>query len=360
MSGRQIQTEFLIIGAGVLGLSLAYHLAQRNRRVVVLERESSYAQHASGKNAGMFRQLYRHPQLTQWATESISIWPVDLKNSAFLKTGSCISGRTSPGHHLHLFRDQEIEGVSCVSTETDGLLDPGTYCRALYQLTDKKTSQFFFNCSAVSLDACSDGGWHLDSKLLKTNVGIEFKADCIINASGAWVNDCLRSERSAHLRLCAQAYARHLFLVHGWPENFMPTSECGYYWDEIGNWYMRLWDKHSRLFSICDQTPGNPDDFTPAAGLSEKLSETISHYLPQQAESLSLGTSWHCFRTYTQDKLPILGQDPDCVDLFWLAAFGGFGMSTSFAATRDAARVLTGEASADIFKDFSPRRARTT
>ncbi|MCB0346448.1 MAG: FAD-binding oxidoreductase, partial [Bdellovibrionales bacterium] len=64
------QPEVVIIGAGILGISLAYHLARRGRTVVVLERESTYGAHASGKTAGMFRQLYRNPQLTEWAKRS--------------------------------------------------------------------------------------------------------------------------------------------------------------------------------------------------------------------------------------------------------------------------------------------------
>ena len=69
--------------------------------------------------------------------------------------------------------------------------------------------------------------------------------------------------------------------------------------------------------------------------------------------------SWHCFRTYTDDQLPIWGFDPEAKGLFWLAAFGGFGMSTSFGATLDAAKAISGENIA-ISGDFSPSRVRKT
>lgn len=46
--------DFLVIGAGVIGVSIARELCRRHRaKVVVIEKETSAGQHASGRNSGV-------------------------------------------------------------------------------------------------------------------------------------------------------------------------------------------------------------------------------------------------------------------------------------------------------------------
>ena len=49
------KTDYLIIGAGILGLTFAYKLKQTHpdAKIVLLEKESSVGQHASGRNSGV-------------------------------------------------------------------------------------------------------------------------------------------------------------------------------------------------------------------------------------------------------------------------------------------------------------------
>ena len=52
-----IETDILVIGGGVAGLSTAYHLSLNGKKnVVVVEQEKILGGHASGRNAGMIRQ----------------------------------------------------------------------------------------------------------------------------------------------------------------------------------------------------------------------------------------------------------------------------------------------------------------
>ncbi len=47
--------DYLIIGAGIIGMSIAYELRKRdsNLKIVVIEKESTEAQHSSGRNSGV-------------------------------------------------------------------------------------------------------------------------------------------------------------------------------------------------------------------------------------------------------------------------------------------------------------------
>jgi len=67
------KTEIVIIGGGVIGCSIAYHLAKRGARVTLLERDRLAAQ-ASGASAGGVRQLGRDPREMPLAIASIARW----------------------------------------------------------------------------------------------------------------------------------------------------------------------------------------------------------------------------------------------------------------------------------------------
>jgi sarcosine oxidase subunit beta len=70
-------TEILVIGAGVIGNSIAYHLARQGRRVLVVDRGDIAAEpSASWASAGGIRRQGRHAAEVQLATESIARWPV--------------------------------------------------------------------------------------------------------------------------------------------------------------------------------------------------------------------------------------------------------------------------------------------
>ncbi|MDE1196005.1 MAG: FAD-binding oxidoreductase [Pseudomonas sp.] len=67
------QSDVLVIGAGIHGLSTAFHLAQRGVAVTVLEADYC-ARHASGVNAGGVRTLGRHDAEIPLALSSRELW----------------------------------------------------------------------------------------------------------------------------------------------------------------------------------------------------------------------------------------------------------------------------------------------
>ena len=340
--------DVIIIGAGVLGLSAAYHLSMRKKSVLVLEKEILFGQHASGKNAGMFRQLYRHPQLTEWATQSRKTWPESLKEAGFKQTGSIIVGRKRPSHNLDLFAEETEDGVSAVYTKTDGLIDPGDYINQLFKLIDKRYCNILFQSEVQQIDK-KDDQWNVLVSESET-----FHSSIIINAAGAWAGK-LATKSNNKISVKANAYARHLWLTHNWEADYMPNPKAGYYWDESHGWYMRVWDRTSRLLSICDKQVADPDCFSPNPEILENFAKLLTAALPTPSKQVTIGKGWHCFRFYTDDQLPIWGFDQRVSGLFWLAAFGGFGMSTSFAAAQAAVDAIY-ENTSKVIPDFCPSR----
>lgn len=354
--------DVIIVGGGVLGTSLAYHLSCReNISILLIEKEAGVARHASGKNAGMIRHLYRHAQLTDWAERSVKNFPAQLKDKHFKKTGSVILGRTAPGHHQHLFEDKYTtlgsETHPSVYTAEDGLLDSGSYMEDLRSLCIKQGVNFLFNTRVRSIKKLKTENREKNPNRWQLSTDKEnYSCTWVVNATGAWINSIIQEEHP-ELQLESQGYARYLFLSEGWNNLDDTCLSSGFYWDEIHEWYMRDWEKGKKLVSACDIIPANPDCFTPEKNREEVISSRILKTIPEQGQEIRIGSSWHCFRTYTKDQLPVWGEDPQYNGLFWLAAFGGFGMSTSYAATQDAASYILDE-EVFFYSDFCPSRVQ--
>src|SRR6266567_2396950 len=72
---HQPNFEVIIIGGGVIGSSIAYHLARQGRHVLVIERsEVASEPAASWASAGGVRRQGRHPAEARLAIEAIERW----------------------------------------------------------------------------------------------------------------------------------------------------------------------------------------------------------------------------------------------------------------------------------------------
>src|SRR5258708_11436156 len=72
---NSISTEVMIIGAGVIGGWIAYHVARKGRQLLVVERtEIAASPAASWASAGGVRRQGRHPAEAMLAIEAIERW----------------------------------------------------------------------------------------------------------------------------------------------------------------------------------------------------------------------------------------------------------------------------------------------
>ena len=66
-------SDVLIVGGGVNGVAIAFHLARRGVRVTVVERDS-IAAGPTGRSCGLVRQHYSHPTTARMALESLRVF----------------------------------------------------------------------------------------------------------------------------------------------------------------------------------------------------------------------------------------------------------------------------------------------
>ena len=119
------QAEFVIIGAGVHGLSTAWRLAERltgtgeqvDGRIIVIDK-SGIASGASGIACGVIRNNYFQPAMRELMAHSVGVWESDPEMFSYHPVGymqiSCEAMREDAGQ---IFAQQEAIGYESVFVE---------------------------------------------------------------------------------------------------------------------------------------------------------------------------------------------------------------------------------------------------
>jgi D-arginine dehydrogenase len=95
------------------------------------------------------------------------------------------------------------------------------------------------------------------------------------------------------------------------------------------------------LLSPADETPQTPGDAHP-----EELDIAVAVDRVQAALDIDVRRvkhSWAGLRTFSADRVPVVGFDPRTEGLFWCAGQGGYGIQTAPALARTAAALARRE-----------------
>lgn len=354
--------DFIVIGAGVAGASIAFRLAEHGR-TIILEAESQPGYHTSGRSAALYSKRYKDPTIRGLAAASGAHLegPPDGFAEAPLLTprGLLIIGNADQEQAVKgQFTDEQIrDGVAEAASVDDAIrlvpcLDPDYVAHAMYVpaaadidvhglhrgfLAGARRSGAELVCDAgVTGLERRDGVWRVE-----TPAGA-FEAPVVVNAAGAWADAVaalagLPPLGVSPLRRTCVTFDPPQGLDPGhWPMAF-DAEETFYFKPEAG----RI------LASPCDETESPPVDAQP-----EEIDIAYAVDKVERATTLSVGRithSWAGLRVFMPDHLPAIGADPRADGFVWLAGLGGFGMMTSEAAGRlAAAAALEAAAPADI------------
>jgi sarcosine oxidase subunit beta len=214
--------EIVVVGSGVIGSSIAYHLARQGRRVLVIERgRPAVEPAASWASAGGVRRQGRHPAEAALASESIERWP-SLTEELGADLGYHGGGNLYVGEgddeaelvaqfvtrqHVNGFADvrlldaREAHEVAPALSETvtaasyspqDGQADPALTTRAFARAAERHGATAWHETATLGLlvDGARVTG-------VRTSRG-DVQADAIVLAAGAWTDELALS---AGLRL---------------------------------------------------------------------------------------------------------------------------------------------------------------
>ncbi len=347
--------DVAIIGAGVAGLSMAYHLSPQ-AAVVLLEAESQPAYHSSGRSAAMFIESYENPTvsaLTSAGGEFLRHPPEGFCDNDLLKPmgGLTVAG---PGEERRL--EKFIRTWSPVAPSLDWL-DAAACLDIVPELRDDWLTCGTYDVSWQSIDvhelltgfrrgltanagvlltgfevttmASAGGRWTISS------AAESLTADVVINAAGAWANEVGQRANASLLPLTPLRRTAAI----------VPPVDGAERWPLVHTINENLYFKPESpgiMVSPQDETPTEPCDAQP-----EELDIAIA--LDRLSRIATVPTdrllhSWAGLRTFAPDRRPVVGFDPDAAGFFWLAGLGGFGVQTAPGLGSLAAKAVLGEA----------------
>jgi len=375
MASNGSKAEVLIIGAGVMGASLAFHLAQRRiGRIVVLDKEHC-GKGASGRSSALVRMHYSFRPEVQLAVKSLEIFQnwkeIVGEEGEFRRTGFV---RLVPGSELEVLKQNVAMQKQCgARTEVIGYaelreLEPD------WNLEDEPAAAYepdggYGDGAIVAQDfiaAAREKGVEYRPRTSVTQVAVEggrvtgvatdkgeFEAPVVVLATGQWTNSILQN---VGINLPISTEFHQVAILRNPPD--MRAAGCACI-DSVFTLYFRSDSTDKTLLGDFYGTRNvDPDNFPqrPSDEWLEEIIEKASRRLPklQYAEVMRGVTGIY---DMTPDSRPLLGEIRGIHGLHVVAGFSGMGFKISPAIGLVMAELLAdGQATTVDISAFRPSR----
>jgi D-arginine dehydrogenase len=362
--------DFIVVGAGMAGASMAANLAVAGR-VAVLEAEQHAGYHSTGRSAAFFTENYGNATiraLTRASRRFLFEPPANFANVPLctprdgvyfaradqldelqaMRSDADVRAATRPltaaevNARIPLFRDGHVAGGLVEHGSAD--LDVDAIHQGFLRQARAGGAQLHFDSPVRALERRA-GHW------IATTPRGEFSAPVVVNAAGAWGDELAALAGVARAGL--QPMRRTALLIpvpHGLRADAWPVaidiSEQFYFKPDAGLLFL----------SPADESPCPACDVQP-----EELDVAIAVDRFEQAtgvEVRAITRSWAGLRVFAPDRTPVVGFDPVAEGFFWLAGQGGYGIQTAPALGRLAAALASGRAVPDdiLGQGVDPRR----
>ena len=337
--------DFAVIGAGMAGASIAAELAP-HARVLVLEAEDTPGYHSTGRSAAFWEECYGGPGVVPLTLAS----GVYLREHGFLSPrGALYVGRTQDKAKMDGFVETfSGTGVTIERLGREGLAARvpqicEEWCDAIwepacadidvaglhqhYLKTGKQAGAELVCRARIGSLERADGLWSLT-----TETGASYRAATIVNAAGAWADPLAQLAGAmplginplrrtvAQLRVEPRARDDHPLVL---------DINGGFYFKSDNG---RLWlSPHDEIPTVpCDAVPEELD-----IALAIDRFQKVTDWTIEAVER-----RWAGLRSFSPDRLPVYGPDPEVEGFFWFAGQGGFGIQTAPAAARLASQIV--------------------
>jgi len=342
------QFDIIVIGAGIAGASVAAHLAA-DLKVLILEMEDRPGYHTTGRSAATYEPNYGPAPMKALTRASRR----EFDAGGYLTPRETIfvmpEGQEADFDHLvagqkgmreiTVHEARQKHPLLRQSYVKRAILDPGTAdidVDLLHQnyLKAFKARGGMLKCGAPVTGLNGDSGWRV------TAGGINFTAQVIVNAAGAWGDHI--AELAGVKTIGLQPKRRSIAVVP--PADGIDVMSWPLVGDVGETWYAKP-QSGKLLVSPADATPVDPHD---AYADDMTLAEGIDRF--QQAvdmEVTRVDHTWGGLRSFAPDGCPVIGFDTQATGFFWLIGQGGYGIQTSPALSRLAAAMAQGKAVPD-------------
>lgn len=358
----------VIIGGGVAGCSVAYHLAKLGWKDVVLLERKQLSCGTTWHAAGLIAQLRATKNMTRLAKYSQELYG-DLEAETGVATGfrrcGSITVALSDERKEEIYRSAsmarafgvDVEEVSAVDVkeryphlnvddvvgavylDKDGQGDPSNIAQALAKGARQMGAQVI---EGVKVTTVHDNGknvtgvsWARDGSDERGTI----EADYVVNCGGIWAHELGRmSGVNVPLQACEHFYivTENIEGLKQLPVLRVP-DECAYYKEDAGKILLGAFEPVSKPWATgMNGQSGIPEDFC-----FDQLPEDFDHFEPilekaisrmPMLESAGIHTFFNGPESFTPDDAYHLGEAPELKNYFVCAGFNSVGIQSSGGA----------------------------
>lgn len=360
--------DTIVIGAGGMGSSTAYHLAKSGADVLVLEQfQRGHAFGSSHGETRIIRFFYDKPFYTELMKAAYAEWRA-LESAAdqtlLFITGSVGLGASGNMYGISTRSSLDAAGIESEWWDTQQLANrfPQFHVSKEMDILWQKDTGFLHaaKCVSTHLQLAEQHGaelreetpvtridWQADVPTVYTETG-RFHGRKVVAASGAWTGGLL-AELNLPLTVTRQqvCYYQPIDAAQFQPNRFpvfvevTADDEFFYGLPAFGKNGLKV-ARHGRGQSVSPDTCNR----TPDAEYLERMQNYVQQRLPGVGK---VGHAEICLYTETPDEDFIIDVHPRCPDLLIAAGFSGHGFKFCALVGRILSElVLTGETAFDI------------
>lgn len=352
--------DVVIIGSGIVGSSVAYHLANQGcRNVLVIERDPHQGKGSTGKSMGGVRAQFAtrvNIEMSRYSIDFFSRFEEIVGHPADYRPHGYLFCATTPAHLDYLKANRErqqklgVTNVEFVSRQdiqnfvpqmcvddliggtfcpTDGFVDPHSVMMGFMLNAREKGARLWLDTTVTAIER--DRANRVTS--VETTRG-PVSTNVVVNAAGAWAKQVATMAGS---ELPVEPLRRQLVPTEPFdqlPQRFPMVIDMstGFHFRREGKGILLAWNDPA-------ETPGFKTDFD--VSFIEKILTHAAARVPCLAEaSVNPRRAWAGLYEMTPDHHAIIGPAPDVEGLFFVNGFSGHGVMHSPASGRITADLI--------------------
>ena len=352
MAGR---SEVLIIGGGIIGVTLAHELARRGEEVILLEKRFIGSGSTFRCGTGI-RQQFNDEANVQLMKRSVELWKKYSEEYGF--------SFQQTGYLFLLYDDSEVEefkrniaiqnrfGVPTrlitpeEAKEIVPLLDISEVVAASWNPTDGKADPF--HSTAAFAAHARDMGAELyertevkdiivengEIKGVKTSRGV-FKAGIVVNATNAWAK-LINAMAGVPVRIPIEPYKHQAMITQPIKPGSVNPMVISF---KYGHAYLTQ-TAHGGIVGGVGYEEGPTYDLSPIYTFMKEVSYYFTKIIPALRELLILRT-WAGYYAKTPDSNAAIGRIEELDEFYIAAGFSGHGFMMAPAVAEMVADLIT-------------------